>query len=391
MYDVVVVGAGPTGCYTARQLARLGYEVLVLEEHTEIGEPVHCTGIISMEACERFDLDPTCVEAYLSSARFVSPSGQSFRVWSDDARAVVVDRSRFDQILAEQALTFGASFLLGTRANDVQVEQDHIVVTGLCLGETVSFRSSLLIIATGADDSITERLGLAQASGPPIFGAQLFAQPGRLEEVEVHLGRSVAPGGFAWAVPANGHGCRVGLVSHAPPRPLLSEFATELEQRGAIRRNGARIRCRAVPCGPRTPSFADRVLVVGDAAGQVKATTSGGIYYGLLGAEAAVNAAHRALCDGDLSARALADYERDWVRRIGAEQRTGRLLRRIHGALSDRDIDMFFWLAKRAGVPGLLSRLQFDWHSSGLLTVLWRELLGGLTSRSPGARPAGLN
>jgi len=80
MWDVVVVGAGPTGCYAARQLARLGYEVLVLEEHTEIGEPVHCTGIISLEACKRFDLDPTCVEQQLSSARFFSPGGDSFVV-----------------------------------------------------------------------------------------------------------------------------------------------------------------------------------------------------------------------------------------------------------------------------------------------------------------------
>jgi flavin-dependent dehydrogenase len=123
------------------------------------------------------------------------------------------------------------------------------------------------------------------------------------------------------------------------------------------------------------------VLVVGDAAGQVKATTSGGIYYGLLGAEAAVATANRALRTGDLTGSALGEYEADWLSRLGAEQRTGRVLRRLHAALSDRDIDMFFRLAKRAGVPGLLSRLQFDWHSSGLLTVLWRELLGRMTAR----------
>lgn len=388
MYDVLVVGAGPTGCYAARQLARLGYDVLVLEEHTEIGEPVHCTGIISLEACDRFDLDPTSVEAYLSGARFVSPGGYSFHVSSEHARAVVVDRSRFDQILGEQALSAGASFLLGTRAEEVTITDDRVVVSGSCLGEPLTFHSALLIVATGADDSITERLGLAERSGPPIFGAQLFAETGHLNEVEVHLGRSVAPGGFAWAVPANGNGCRVGLVSHARPQPLLNDFAAALERRGAIRRNGASMRCRAVPGGPRTPSFADRVLVVGDAAGQVKATTSGGIYYGLLGAEAAVGVADRALRAGNVGSERLGDYEKAWLSKIGAEQRTGRVLRRIHGTLSDRDIDMFFWLAKRTGVPRLLSRLHFDWHTSGLLTVLWRELLGTLTAAvEPGIRP----
>ncbi len=361
-------------------LARLGYEVLVLEEHTEVGEPVHCTGVISAEACKLFDLDPTCIEAHLSSARFVSPNGDSFRVCSDDARAVVVDRSRFDQILAEQALRAGASFLLGTRADQVRVKTNRVLVSGLCLGEAVAFRSRLLIVATGADDSITDGLGLAEPSGPSVFGAQLFAEAGLLDEVEIHFGKTVAPGGFAWAVPANGHGCRVGLVCHDRPQPLLNHFAAALERRGAIRRNGAQIRCRAVPCGPRTPSFAERVLVVGDAAGQVKATTSGGIYYGLLGAEAAVATAHRALRVGDLSSNALGEYEAGWLSRLGAEQRTGRVLRRIQKALSDRDIDMLFRLAKRTGVPSLLSRLQFDWHSSGLLTVLWRELLGRVTA-----------
>jgi len=374
MHDVVVVGAGPTGCYAARELARLGYEVLVLEEHTEIGEPVHCTGIVGIEACRRFDIDPSCIETYLSGARFFSAGGQSFRVAADEARAVVIDRSRFDRLIAEEALSYGASFLLGTRVQNVATGPDHVSVSGAMLGEPVSFRSSLLIVATGADDAITQQMGLARPSGPTVAGAQLIADTGCLDEVEVHFGRSIAPNGFAWAVPANGHGCRVGLVCQGRPGPLLRRFATSLERRGAIRRNGAPVRCRAVPSGPRRPSFGDRALVIGDAAGQVKATTSGGIYYGLLGAEAAVAASDRALREGDLGPQSLSAYESQWLARLGAEQRTGRLVRRVHEAMTDRDMEALFWLARHTGLPRMLSGLRFDWHTSGMLSLLWQHV-----------------
>jgi geranylgeranyl reductase family protein len=378
MHDVVVVGAGPTGCYAARELARLGYEVLVLEEHAEIGEPMHCTGIVGLEACRRFRVDPSCIESYLSSARFFSPRGQSFRVAAPEAQAVVVDRSRFDRLLAEQALSYGASFLLSTRVQDIRVDADQACVSGMVLGEPIAFQSLLVIVATGADEAITQQMGLARRPGPMISGAQIIAETAGLEEVEVHFGRSLAPNGFAWAVPGNGHGCRVGLVCHGRARPLLRRFVSSLERRGAIRRNGAPMRCRAVPPGPRTPSFGDRTLVIGDAAGQVKPTTSGGIYYGLLGAEAAVLAADTAFSNGDLTRQALYRYEEQWLSRLGGEQRTGRILRRIHSALSDGDLEALFWLARRTGLPRMLSRLRFDWHTSGVLALLWQCACGGL-------------
>jgi flavin-dependent dehydrogenase len=351
--------------------------VLVLEEHTEIGEPVHCTGIVGLEACRRFRVDPSCIESYLSSARFFSPKRQSFRVAAAEAQAVVVDRSRFDRSLAEQALSCGASFLLGTRVQGIRVDPDQVCVSGMVLGGPIAFQSSLVIVATGADDAITQQMGLARRPGPMISGAQIIAETADLDEVEVHFGRSVAPNGFAWAVPGNGHGCRVGLVCQGRARPLLRRFVSTLERRGAIRRNGAPMRCRAVPPGPRTPSFGDRTLVIGDAAGQVKATTSGGIYYGLLGAEAAVLAADTALRNGDLSRQALQGYEERWLSRLGGEQRTGRILRRIHSALSDGDMEALFWLARRTGLPRMLSRLRFDWHTAGVLALLWQCASGG--------------
>jgi flavin-dependent dehydrogenase len=308
-------------------------------------------------------------------------------VAAEEARAAVVDRSRFDRALADQAEGDGAEILLGTRADGIEVSDDCVTVSGWRRGEPFDLHASLAIIATGTDSILTQQLGLSQDSGEIVFGAQLFAEPGDLEEVEVHIGPSLAPGGFAWAVPANGHGCRVGLVAKEPPRALLNQFVQRMEERGAIRRNGGSIRCRTIPAGPRMPSYTDRVMVVGDAAGQVKGTTSGGIYYGLLGSDAVVRTAHRSLRAGDCSAGELAYYEHQWRRAIGAEQRTGRALRKLHATLRDSDVEALFWLARRTGLPRLLSRLSFDWHSSGLLTLLWRDLLSAATNGGRRAFP----
>jgi digeranylgeranylglycerophospholipid reductase len=366
--DVIVVGAGPIGSYAAWGLARLGYEVLMLEEHQRVGTPAHCTGVISADAYRELNPDPSLVEARLSGARFFSPRGQSFLISAPEARAVVVDRSRLDQWVCAQAMANGAGLVLNARARDVFVSDGKAVVVADVEGEPASLQCSLAVVASGAKAS-PARGGAARPRGAFLYGAQAETERTGLTEAELYVGNRIAPGGYAWAVPLNGK-CRVGLVSRRPPAAYLQKLATALEQRGAITWDCPLVTYHQLPTGPVTPSFSERMLIVGDAAGQVKTTTGGGLYFGLIGAQAAVDAADRALRSGDLSAASLSRYEEVWTSRLGPEQRLGQLLRRLHAALTDEDLELLFSLARRARVRDILSQLRFDWHSSGLVGLL---------------------
>jgi len=173
--DVIVVGAGPSGSYAARGLARLGYEVLVPEEHERVGLPVHCTGIISTDACQQLSLDPTLVEASPSGARFFSPRGQSFSISAPELHAVVVDRSRLDQWLCGQATASGAKLLLSTHAREVSVSDGRAVVTAEVGGEPASFQCALAIVATGANSSLVCRGNPSHTGATFLYAAQVEA------------------------------------------------------------------------------------------------------------------------------------------------------------------------------------------------------------------------
>jgi len=128
---------------------------------------------------------------------------------------------------------------------------------------------------------------------------------------------------------------------------------------------------RAIAQGLVSPTYADRILTVGEAAGQVKTTTGGGIYYGMLGAETASAVVSRQLARGDLSRRALSEYERNWKQAIRREILIGYYARKIWSNLSDRQIENLFQLAKNDGVaPYVRNQGEFDWHSDFILKFM---------------------
>jgi flavin-dependent dehydrogenase len=130
-------------------------------------------------------------------------------------------------------------------------------------------------------------------------------------------------------------------------------------------------RLKILPLGPVTKTYAHRVVAVGDAAGLVKPTTGGGIYYGLLSGQFAADALHEALDADDLRESRLRAYETRWRDRLGAEIRTGLAFRMLASRLTDRAIDSLVELARVDGiVPLLRQTADFNWHRQSALALL---------------------
>jgi digeranylgeranylglycerophospholipid reductase len=204
------------------------------------------------------------------------------------------------------------------------------------------------------------------------IGAQAEVEAPRLEEVEVYFGE-MAPGFFAWLVPVTPPLVRAGLISRENPGDYLKKWLSELAIQGKIASVGARINYGGIPLRSRGRSYGERMLVVGDAAGQVKPISGGGIYYGLISADIAAAVLHQALGDGDLSAKRLARYERGWRKRLGQELRTGYRFRRLFERLSDRQIDRLFGIVEGGGIDAALLKagdISFDWHASTIIRLL---------------------
>jgi len=372
MYDVIVIGAGIAGSYTAGELARLGYSVAVMEKNPEPGYKTSCTGIISPACLDMLPGSFSAIQREARSATIFSPSGNSIRIERASTQAFILDRSALDRLMAQKAGENGVDYFFSTLTTGFRSDERCLYVKATRGTESLDLPARATVIACGTAAGLTRQLGMGQISEYS-QGAQADVDCKNIDEVEVYSGRHIAPGFFAWLVPTVPGRAKAGLLCSKNPGPAINNFLSLLEGQDKILPATHNISFGAIPLKPLARTYADRILVVGDAAGQVKPTTGGGIYFSLICAGMAVRTLDESLRAGDLSSRRLAIYQKRWHKTLKRELDIDYWAHSFYQGLSDKQAEHIFQVIQRHGIhESLLASpdITFDWHGKVILDAI---------------------
>ena len=361
-YDVVVAGGSVSGLLAAREIASRGHSVLVLEEDSEIGTPEHCGGLVSIEAISRLGILPrhNVVQNQIRSAMICSPT-RSFKIRTANQKIVVLERREFDKHIALQSTKLGANIRTRCSLRDIKYGEDssrsfHILTTD------GRFRSRYFVDARGISSIVRyDRSGVLLAAQYEVYAPWIGK-----DTVIVEFDNEKYPGFFAWIIPTEEGRGKVGVAGRSinTSRTLLSYLERKGGSFSAIRKIFAPIWVK----GPIDNFIDGRIVVTGDAAGQTKPTTAGGIYSCGLGGIFAGRAISNAIeTDND---DLLEEYPAKWTRIFGKEFRNMVLFRKFLERLDNTALDLIFSNIDSEAMDTISRTGDFDFHSVSIRKIL---------------------
>ena len=354
-YDVVVAGGSVAGLLSAREISSKGFSVLVIEEDYEIGTPEHCGGLVSIAGLEELGVIPfrKTFDHMMESAEIKSPDGKSFTINSKKQKVVEISRRELDKQIAFQAQKNGTEIKVRTSFQEV-------TNTGIRTNEE-NIDCKIFVDARGVSSLIhKDRTGILSSAQYEIYANWI-----KKGKVEVIFDQEKYPGFFAWVIPSNEGKGKVGVAGKGiNVSDTLNEILKEKGKYSTIRKIFAPIWIK----GPIEKFVDGKTVIVGDAAGQAKPTTAGGIFTSGMGGVFAGQAISKFLKTNEMSH--LQEYQKRWTERFGKEFDKQLLARKILERLDNQTINKLFESITPEITNEISEKDDFDFHTSSIIKLL---------------------
>lgn len=354
-YDVVIAGGSISGLLTAREVAKKGYSVLVLEEGFEVGTPDHCGGLVSKIALNDLEINPSekIYDCAINNASIFSPSGKMLEINSKNQQIISIDRRQLDKQAAYQAQKYGAKIIVNSSYKEKTKEG-----VSTSIGD---IDCKILVDCRGIGALVNDnRNGILLSAQYEVYADWIVN--GR---VEVYFDQIKYPGFFAWIIPSgNGIG-KVGVAGKdINTSKTIEEFLKHKGKYSTIRKIFSPIWIN----GPIKNFVSKDIVIVGDAAGQSKPTTAGGIYSCGMGGIMAGNAIAKYLETNDNSQ--LVQYQESWYSKFGKEFEKQQLARKVLQKIDNKTVDKIFDMITPEILSEISNKDDFDFHTASIIKLL---------------------
>ncbi len=344
---VSVIGAGSAGLRLARKLAENNIPVTVFEDHSEIGVPEHCSGLISSRNTETlgFDLKDSLTN-HIYGAKIYSPNNTQLRIERKKPVAHVMDRSLFDKTLYQQAKKAGAEIVLNTSVMNVK---GNTIFTQ-SKGKGGVKKADIMVAADGVNSRLRKLVGVESKASDFVHSYQVKAS-GNFDPrfVELYFSETFAPHFFAWVIPENESSAKIGLGCKVGVNPVhaFKKFLKEKQIDIHIKSDNSFL----IPCAPPIRTLVkDNMALLGDAAYQTTATPGGGIIMNCKSADIIATSIH----DHIHHNTPLNEYEKR-MESVFNELELHYKIHTYQSRQTDAQLDKLFLKLKDAGMEHFLS------------------------------------